>query len=98
MWITACWVAEAQAANRGLQRMLMVEWVVHEVSSGGQLLGVRVVVAHVRVVNQALAGFHQRAQAVGVAERGRGLGTALLLGLRLVGGRHGGGLGGVLGG
>lgn len=82
--LTACRVAESQAAGGGVMRLWMVELVV-EVRSRGQVLGV-VVVAHVGIINEALARFHQGTQAVGVAEGRRGLRTALLLGLRLVGG------------
>lgn len=76
--LTACRVAEAQAAGRGIVREGMVELVV-EVGSRGELLGV-VEVAHVRIINQALARLHQGAHAVGVAEGGRGMRTDLLLG------------------
>lgn len=80
--LAACGVAEAQATGRGVMRLGMVQLVV-EVRPRGQVLGV-VVVAHVRIINQALARFHQRAQAMGVGVGGRRLRTALLLGWRLV--------------
>lgn len=83
--LTACRVAEAQDASRGFMRLGGAVKLVVEVRSRGQVLGV-VVVAHVGIINQALVWFHQGSQAMGVAEGRRGLRTALLLGLRLVGG------------
>lgn len=78
----------------GFTRLRVVELVV-EVGCRRQVLGV-VMVAHVGVINQGLARLHEGAQAMWVAERGRGLGAALLLGLWLMGGGHGGALRGTL--
>lgn len=93
--LAASRVAEAQAAGSSFMRLSVVELVV-QVRSWRQMLGV-VVMGHVGIITEGLAWFHHRAQVMSVVEWRWGLRAALLLGLRLVGGWHGGALRGTLG-